>query len=103
LVGGVLLNSEITYKKGRGFNYYINKVGGASDRAWRKKIYVIYPNGNAAVTSSFLFFKFYPKITPGSQINVPLKAEVKKMSTGEWVSIGSVMTSLALLIVTAFK
>jgi hypothetical protein len=27
----------------------------------------------------------------------------KKMSTGEWVSIGSVMSSLALLIVTAFK
>lgn len=103
LVGGVLLNSEITYKKGKGLNYYINKVGGISERAWRKKIYIIYPNGNAAVTSSFLFFKSYPKITPGSQINIPLKPEAKKMSVGEWVSIGSVMTSLALLIVTAFK
>ena len=29
--------------------------------------------------------------------------ETKKMTTGEWVSIGSVISSLALLIVTAFK
>jgi len=40
---------------------------------------------------------------PGSQIVVPEKPETRKMSTGEWVSIGSIITSIALLIVTAFK
>jgi hypothetical protein len=64
---------------------------------------VVYPNGKAAVTSSFLFFNFYPKVTPGAQIIVPEKPETKKMSTGEWVSIGSVITSLSLLIVNSFK
>ncbi|HEX8016275.1 MAG TPA: sugar transporter, partial [Flavobacterium sp.] len=99
----VLLNSEIPYRSGKSFKYYINAVGGVDSKGWKKKAYIIYPNGKAAVTGSFLFFRSYPKVTPDSQIVVPEKPETKKMSTGEWVSIGSVLTSLALLIVTAFK
>ena len=64
-------------------------------KGWRKKAYIIYPNGKAAVSHSFLFIKIVPKVMPGSQIIVPEKPEVKKMSTGELVSIGSVMASLA--------
>ncbi|MBZ4041976.1 SLBB domain-containing protein [Flavobacterium hibisci] len=103
VTGSVLLNSEIPYRNGKGFRYYINAVGGVDNKGWKKKAYIIYPNGKAAVTGSFLFFRSYPKVTPDSQIVVPEKPETKKMSTGEWVSIGSVLTSLALLIVTAFK
>ena len=103
VVGNVLLNSEIPYDKGKGFNYYINAVGGTDAKAWKKKAYIIYPNGKAAVASSFFFIKSYPKVTSGSQIVVPEKPEKKKMSTGEWVGIGSVISSLALLIITAFK
>jgi protein involved in polysaccharide export with SLBB domain len=103
VLGNVLLTSEIPYNSGRSINYYLNAVGGTDAKAWKKKAYVVYPNGQASVTGSFLFFKSYPKVTPGSQIIIPEKPETKKMSTGEWVSIGSVMTSLALLIVTAFK
>lgn len=103
VAGSVLLTSEIPYNSGRGLNYYLSSVGGTDAKAWKRKAYVIYPNGQAAVTGSFLFFKSYPKVTPGSQIIIPEKPLTKKMTTGEWVSIGSVMTSLALLIVTAFK
>jgi protein involved in polysaccharide export with SLBB domain len=103
VTGNVLLTSEIPYDKGKSFGYYLNAVGGVDAKGWKKKAYIIYPNGKAAVTSSFLFFKNYPKVTPGSQIIVPERPEVKKMSTGEFVSIGSVIASLALLIVTAFK
>jgi protein involved in polysaccharide export with SLBB domain len=103
VTGSVLLTSEIPYNSGRGLNYYLSSVGGTDAKAWKRKAYVIYPNGQAAVTGSFLFFKSYPKVTAGSQIVIPEKPLTKKMSTGEWVSIGSVMTSLALLIVTAFK
>ncbi len=103
VTGNVLLTSEIPYNSGRGLNYYLNAVGGTDAKAWKKKAYVVYPNGKAAVTGTFLFFKSYPTVTPGSQIIIPEKPETKKMSTGEWVSIGSVMSSLALLIVTAFK
>ena len=103
VTGNVLLTSEIPYNKGKGFRYYLNSVGGVDAKGWKKKAYIIYPNGKAAVTSSFFFVRSYPKVTPGSQIIVPEQPDVKKMSTGEWVSIGSVITSLALLIVTAFK
>ena len=103
VTGNVLLTSEIPYRSGKGFKYYINAVGGVNSKGWKKKAYIIYANGNASVTNSFLFFRSYPKVTPDSQIVVPEKPETTKMSTGEWVSIGSVITSLALLIVTAFK
>jgi protein involved in polysaccharide export with SLBB domain len=103
VTGNVLLTSEIPYNKGKGFSYYLGAVGGTDAKGWKKKAYIIYPNGKAAVSSSFFFIRSYPKVLPGSQIVVPEKPETRKMSTGEWVSIGSVITSLALLIVTSFK
>ena len=103
VTGNVLLTSEIPYRNGKGFKYYINAVGGVDNKGWKRKSYIIYPNGKAAVTTSFLFFRSYPKVEPDSQIVVPEKPERKKMTAGEWVGIGSVISSLALLIVTAFK
>ncbi|URC13119.1 SLBB domain-containing protein [Flavobacterium sp. B183] len=103
VTGNVLLTSEIPYRKGKGFKYYINSVGGVDSKGWKKKAYIIYPNGKASVTTSFLFFRSYPRVEPDSQIVVPEKPQTKKMTAGEWVGIGSVISSLALLIVTAFK
>ena len=103
VMGNVLLTSEIPYHRGKGFNYYLESVGGTDAKGWKKKAYIVYPNGKAAVSNTFFFIRSYPKVLPGSQIVVPEKPEVRKMSTGEWVSIGSVITSLALLIVTAFR
>lgn len=93
--GSVLLTSEIPYNKGKGFNYYLGAVGGTDAKGWKKKAYIIYPNGKASVSSSFFFIRSYPKVLPGSQIVVPEKPETKKMSTGEIVSIASVLASLA--------
>ncbi len=95
VTGSVLLTSEIPYSKGKSFNYYIDAVGGTDAKGWKKKAYIIYPNGKAAVSSTFCFIRSYPKVLPGSQIVVPEKPEGKKMSTGEIVSIASVLASLA--------
>ncbi len=103
VAGNVLLTSEIPYQKGRGFRYYLGAVGGTDAKGWEKKAYIIYPNGKAAISSTFFFIRSYPKVLPGSQIVVPEKPEGKKMTVGEIVSIASVFTSIALLIVTAFK
>jgi protein involved in polysaccharide export with SLBB domain len=103
VTGNVLLTSEIPYRNGKGFKYYINSVGGVDNKGWKRKAYIIYPNGKAAVTSSFLFFRSYPKVEPDSQIVVPERPEKKKMSAGEWAGLGTAFASLALLIVTAFK
>ncbi|AOC95280.1 Polysialic acid transport protein KpsD precursor [Flavobacterium anhuiense] len=103
VTGNVLLTSEIPYRNGKGFKYYLNSVGGVDSKGWKRKAYIIYPNGKADVTKSFLFFKSYPKVEPDSQIVVPEKPEKKKMSAGEWAGLGTAFASLALLIVTAFK
>jgi hypothetical protein len=97
------LTSEIPYEKGKGFDYYLSSVGGTDAKGWKKQAYIIYPNGKAAVSKTFLFIRSNPKVLPGSQIVIPEKPETRKMSTGEWVSIGSIITSIALLVVTAFK
>ena len=103
VTGNVLLTSEIPYSRGKGFGYYLDAVGGTDAKGWKREAYIIYPNGKAAVSNTFFFIRSHPKVLPGSQIVVPQKPEVKKMSTGEWVSIGSIITSIALLVVTAFK
>jgi protein involved in polysaccharide export with SLBB domain len=103
VTGNVLLTSEIPYDKGKGFGYYIGSVGGVDNKGWKKKAYIIYPNGKAAVAHTFLFIRSYPKVTPGSQIIVPEKPEVKKMSTGEFVSIAGVLASLAGVIIAILR
>lgn len=103
VAGNVLLTSEIPYNSGKGFNYYLNAVGGTDAKGWKKKAYIIYPNGKADVAGSFLFIRTYPKVTPGSQIIVPEKPEVKKMSTGEFVSIAGVLASLAGVIIAILR
>jgi protein involved in polysaccharide export with SLBB domain len=103
VAGNVVLTSEIPFEKNKGFAHYINAVGGIDNQGWLSKSYIIYPNGEAAVSKSFLFIRSSPKVTPGSLIIVPQKPERHKLSTIEVISVGSVITSLALIFITAFK
>jgi protein involved in polysaccharide export with SLBB domain len=103
VTGNVILTSEIPYEKGKGLKHYLDAVGGADSKGWTRKAYVIYPNGKAATTKSFLFIHNRPKVTPGSQIIIPEKPERNKLNTLEIVSIGSIITSMTLLIITAFQ
>jgi protein involved in polysaccharide export with SLBB domain len=103
VTGNVLLNSEIPYERGKGFKYYIDAVGGSDAKGWMKKAYIIYPNGKAAVSNSFLFIRSYPQVLPGSQIVVPEKPETKKASTGEIIGISSALASLAGVVIAILK
>jgi hypothetical protein len=64
------LTSEIPYEKGRGFRYYLDAVGGADAKGWKKKAYIIYPNGKADVRVHSCFLRTIQRL-PGSQIIVP--------------------------------
>lgn len=94
--GAVLLEAQVPYNEKNKFKDYISNAGGYSGDAWKKNTYVVYANGKAATTKHFLFFKSYPKITPGSEIVVPKKAKRNGMSTAELVGITSTLASLAL-------
>ncbi|MBL0356231.1 MAG: SLBB domain-containing protein [Chitinophagaceae bacterium] len=103
VTGNVLLTSEIPFVKGKGLNYYVNAVGGADSKAWKKKAYIIYPNGKAAVTSNFLFFRFFPKVTAGSQIVIPEKPLTNKVTAGEITSFASVLVGMAGVVIAIIR
>ncbi|MCE3296496.1 MAG: kpsD [Crocinitomicaceae bacterium] len=96
ILGNVQLNSEIPFS-GRRMKRYIGDVGGFTDKADKKRIYVIYPNGVAGRTTSFLGIKDYPRVRPGSEIIVPTLEEVEKekLSLIELASIAGIIGSLS--------
>ncbi len=95
--GQVLFPTRVVYREHLNLKDYLGHAGGLADNARRGKIYVLYPNGNAAKTSHFLFFRSYPKVTPGSEIIVPKKHEVerRRLTTGEIIGISTAITSFA--------
>lgn len=101
--GGVLLASQLPYNKNNSYKDYIDAAGGYSAFAWRKKAYIVYANGRAATASHFLFFKFYPKVMPGSELIVPQRPDRKGMTTGEIIGISSALASMAGVVIALLR
>ncbi len=98
--GEVLNPSSTVFEKGRSVKKYISMSGGFSFNAKKGKTYVLHANGASKATKGFIFFKKYPKVTPGSEVIVPKKPERVGMSPQAWIGIGSALASLSLTIVT---
>jgi protein involved in polysaccharide export with SLBB domain len=98
--GEVLYPTLVRFDKEMGFKDYVLGAGGFSERSSKKKSYVVYANGSVKGTRSFLFFRHYPKVTPGAEIYVPMKRERERLRAIEIVSI---VLTLATLLVIAFK
>ncbi len=98
--GGVLNPLSMPYVEGRGVKYYVKNSGGFALRSKRNRTYVIYPNGSAGATSNFLFFRSYPKVTPGSEIVVPQKPDRDPLPVTAWIAIGSGISTIALTLAT---
>jgi protein involved in polysaccharide export with SLBB domain len=90
--GEVLFPSSVVYESSKSFGDFVDNAGGFSQKALKRKAYVVYANGSVKSTHSFLFFKSYPKVKPGSNIIVPKKAESKGASIAE---IGGILGALA--------
>ena len=77
----------------------INYAGGFTNKSVKKEVYVEYQNGLRKVTKTFLFFKFYPRVFPGSIVVVPEKPEnEQKTSVGEIVGYTTSLVSIIALI-----
>ncbi len=59
--------------------FYIDKAGGYGIRPWRKRIFVTYANGTSRRTKNFGFFHFFPPVSEGSTVVVPVKPESKNV------------------------
>jgi len=102
--GEVLVSSLVRYEKGLTLKGYIEKSGGFSNNARKGKTYVIYPNGDIATTTHFLFFRSFPKLKPGALILVPKKhINPNKVSTQEVIGVSTGVASIALLIDRLFR
>lgn len=100
LSGALLYPVTVRYDQNKLFRNYISKAGGFASNAKRKQAYIIYANGSVDRTKSFMFFKDYPKVEPGAEIVIPAKPEREKISAQQWISMTSVLSSTALVMVT---
>lgn len=96
--GEVLYPSVLQYDKTKSLKQFIAKSGGFSENALKKRVYVIYPNGSANKTSSFLGFKKYPDLLPGTEVIVPQKPEKARLSPQEILGMSSAILSMVLVI-----
>jgi len=98
--GGVLRPITITYHDGITMGECISAAGGITDNARRNKAYVVYYNGRSKRTKTFGFFRFNPRIEPGSEVVLPEGAIKKDPMTAilQYITIlAQVGTSLATL------
>ena len=98
VTGSVQQPSILDLELNKTFKMSINNSGGFTENADKKRAYVVYPNGLKKQTRSFLFFKNYPKIIPGSEIIVPERNKKEKRSAAELIGITSSITSLVAII-----
>lgn len=106
VLGAVFLNTEIPYRTNKNLKYYVRSTGGFTELANKDKIHVIDPNGIGRTTKKFLWMRFYPEVTPGSEVVVPNKdqnQEKQKLSLTEMVSISGMIGSLSGMTVAIVK
>jgi len=102
--GEVLSPSSVVYNSSFNFKKYVLRGGGFTGNAYKKRAYITYANGTVEGTKTFLFFRNYPHVKPGSEIFVPLKPSNKtKLGTTEIVAITTAIATLGTLVYSIFK
>lgn len=102
-VAGSILNPVgLVYEPYHRANYYIERSGGFSENANKRKVYVINSDGTTKVTKTFIFSS-YPPVGPGSKIIVPEKEEKGKIEPSMWLAIASTFSSIAVAIAAILR
>jgi protein involved in polysaccharide export with SLBB domain len=95
VAGAVMQEVEVRYVPGASYSYYINRAGGLSYQAQKRRSYVVYANGDVDRNRRILGLTVVrPDIQPGAEIIVPFKPESTRMTTQEIVSISSMIISM---------
>lgn len=102
-VSGLVQNPmNINWEKGWRADDYIDAVGGFAASAHKRKTYVVYANGESARVKHFLFFRRYPKVTPGSEVIVPVKPQ-SNLTVPSIVSMSASVVSMVAVIMALIK
>jgi len=98
ITGEVISPLNVRFDNQFGFKDYINDAGGFTSTAKKGRSYIQYPNGRRKQTRRFLFFKFYPKVEPGSTIFVSKKPERQPINLQSIIAITGSIATLALVV-----
>jgi len=101
--GEVLSPVTALYADGRGFKDYISQAGGFSQKALKRRSFVVYANGTARSTKKILFFNNYPKLEPGAEIFIPQRLPRERLGAAQLVGLGSGLASITAIIVTILR
>ncbi len=103
--GEVYFPTIVPYKPNKKLKYYVEQAGNFMSSARKNGALVIHPDGKAESVKHFLWFKFYPSVTPRSEIFVPqkLKNNRTRIGAGEWALIVSALGIVANVFITATK
>ena len=101
--GEVYFPTIIPYRKGENLKYYVQQAGNFMPTARKTGALVIQPDGKAQSVKHFLWFKFYPDVTPRSEIFVPqkMKNNRAKIGAAEWALIVSALGIVGNVILSA--
>jgi len=104
-VAGAVNNPQYILYKGRSFKYYIDAVGGVTQKARLKGAYIKYPNGMNRPVKNVLFFRTYPPVKPGSKIIVPEKSPDSRIKVGisDLGGIAAALTALVSIVAILSK
>jgi protein involved in polysaccharide export with SLBB domain len=91
--GEVLYPNTVHFISGEPVSYYVRQAGGFTTQARRSKVYVVYMNGTVAVGNG-------ATVEPGCEIIVPTRAERDKLTTAEWLGIGTASASITTMVAT---
>ncbi|MEO5890133.1 MAG: SLBB domain-containing protein [Ferruginibacter sp.] len=87
--GEALFPTQFAFEERLSLKDYIDKAGGFTSRAQKRKSFVLGANGNARRVKHFLFFKSYPAVQSGDEIFVPRKPDRAGLSTAEAIGVTS--------------
>ncbi len=73
--GEVYYPTIVPYKKDKNLKYYIQQAGNFTPYARKTGSLVISPDGKAKSVKHFLWFKFYPSVSPRSEVYIPPKTQ----------------------------
>ena len=90
--GDVQFPNTVTFTGSKGYKWYINKAGGYSETARKKKTFIVYQNGMMAKAGSGA------KIEPGCEIVVPSKKPKQPWRVAEVLAGISSLTGLASIV-----
>lgn len=94
--GEVMYPISMNYKEGAPLSYYIKRAGGYASKARKSRVYAIYMNGSVELVNK----RSSKSIQPGCEIVIPTKDTKEKISTTEWMSMGTTAASISTMMVS---